>query len=220
MLYNERFFFTEMKAMQSNLVEALRKGLPYPIITVIEYMSVDKAGFLWGRGYRLAGYYTNMLLWLSFSLWIAQLFVLCLLPRYFSRALVLVGATLLLTDAVYMLSCPKNLAVPFLGLDGTHSKLEFKFGWCFWLILAAGTQLTYSHFDAFKMNFYDEYQTDMYTGNLRLRNNLIAGILTIKSLKRLLMIEHYRDQFIKYNWFSGTKRLMAKFAVSMLMDPD
>lgn len=41
----------------------LEKGLPYPILKVIEYLSVDRTEFLWGRQYRLAGYYTNFTLW-------------------------------------------------------------------------------------------------------------------------------------------------------------
>ncbi len=49
--------------MAQELHQALEKGLPYPILTVIEYLSVDRGGFLWGRQYRLAGYYTCVLLW-------------------------------------------------------------------------------------------------------------------------------------------------------------
>lgn len=43
------------------LQSALEKGLPYPILKVIEYFSVD-AGFI-GRQYRLAGHYTHVFLW-------------------------------------------------------------------------------------------------------------------------------------------------------------
>lgn len=49
--------------MQHDLHDGLQKGLPYPILSIIEYFSVDKAGFVWGRRYRLAGYYTCILLW-------------------------------------------------------------------------------------------------------------------------------------------------------------
>ncbi len=40
------------------------KGLPFPILTVAEYLSLDGDGFCWGRNYRLAGYYTSIFLWL------------------------------------------------------------------------------------------------------------------------------------------------------------
>ncbi|OUC40130.1 hypothetical protein D917_00756 [Trichinella nativa] len=63
MNYNERIHFTDVRTMQQNLMESLHKGLPYPIITVTEYFAMEKAGFIWGRGYRLAGYYTDFILW-------------------------------------------------------------------------------------------------------------------------------------------------------------
>ncbi|VDM63520.1 unnamed protein product [Angiostrongylus costaricensis] len=60
LLYNERFGFSEVNKMEKELSNALIKGLPFPIIKVIEYLSVD--GFGWGRHYRVAGYYTASML--------------------------------------------------------------------------------------------------------------------------------------------------------------
>jgi dual oxidase maturation factor 1 len=51
---------TEMK---QEFQTALAKGLPFPILTITEYLSQDGEGFCWGRSYRLAGYYANILLW-------------------------------------------------------------------------------------------------------------------------------------------------------------
>ena len=39
------------------------QGLPFPILTVGEYLRVDAEGFCWGRNYRQAGYYTSIFLW-------------------------------------------------------------------------------------------------------------------------------------------------------------
>ncbi|KHJ76714.1 hypothetical protein OESDEN_23666 [Oesophagostomum dentatum] len=47
--------------MEKELSNALRKGLPFPILKVIEYLSGD--GFSWGRQYRVAGYYTASMMW-------------------------------------------------------------------------------------------------------------------------------------------------------------
>ncbi|VDK48722.1 unnamed protein product, partial [Cylicostephanus goldi] len=55
-LYNERFSFSEVNKMEKELSNALSKGLPFPILKVIEYLSDDV--FSWGRQYRVAGYYT------------------------------------------------------------------------------------------------------------------------------------------------------------------
>ncbi|KRY53027.1 DUOXA-like protein C06E1.3 [Trichinella britovi] len=122
MNYNERIHFTDVRTMQQNLMESLHKGLPYPIITVTEYFAMEKAGFIWGRGYRLAGYYTDFILWIS----------------YFSRILSLLGCCLLISNAVYAMACPKHLTIPFPNTLEMHSHLTFRFGWCFWLILATG----------------------------------------------------------------------------------
>ncbi|KRY74898.1 DUOXA-like protein C06E1.3 [Trichinella pseudospiralis] len=138
MNYNERIHFTDVRTMQQNLVESLHKGLPYPIITVTEYFAMEKAGFIWGRGYRLAGYYTDFILWISFSLWCVLMLVMCMLPRYFSRILSLLGCCLLISNAVYAMACPKHLTIPFPNTLEMHSHLMFRFGWCFWLILATG----------------------------------------------------------------------------------
>ncbi|VDM93559.1 unnamed protein product [Onchocerca ochengi] len=61
--YNERFEFLNVFSMELELEKSLKKGLPYPILKIIEYLSVDRAGFIWGRQYRLAGHYTIYLLW-------------------------------------------------------------------------------------------------------------------------------------------------------------
>ncbi len=42
---------------------ALEKGLPFPLLTVAEYFTLDAEGFAWGRTYREAGYYTSIFLW-------------------------------------------------------------------------------------------------------------------------------------------------------------
>ena len=49
--------------MKQEFQRALAKGLPYPILTIAEYLSQDGEGFHWGRSYRLAGYYTGITLW-------------------------------------------------------------------------------------------------------------------------------------------------------------
>lgn len=61
--FNERFHWEEPDQIQREFRSALQKGLPFPILTVVEYFSLDEAGFAWGRHYREAGYYAGILLW-------------------------------------------------------------------------------------------------------------------------------------------------------------
>uniref|UniRef100_A0A0K0D288 Dual oxidase maturation factor 1 n=1 Tax=Angiostrongylus cantonensis TaxID=6313 RepID=A0A0K0D288_ANGCA len=90
LLYNERFGFSEVNKMEKELSNALIKGLPFPIVKVIEYLSVD--GFGWGRHYRVAGYYTASMLWFSFCTWTISFVCLAFLPHYFSRCIFYTGA--------------------------------------------------------------------------------------------------------------------------------
>ena len=61
--YNERFHWVSATEIQDEFRAALVKGLPYPILTVVEYFNLDDEGFCWGRQYREAGYYGGILLW-------------------------------------------------------------------------------------------------------------------------------------------------------------
>ena len=61
--YNERFGWKGPDDMVNAYDAALHKGLPYPILTVAEYLSLDEEGFGWGRTYRQAGYFSCITLW-------------------------------------------------------------------------------------------------------------------------------------------------------------
>ena len=65
--YNERFHWAGATQIREEYRAALLKGLPFPILTVGEYFTVDAEGFCWGRNYREAGYYTSIFLWSGFA---------------------------------------------------------------------------------------------------------------------------------------------------------
>ncbi|VDO38236.1 unnamed protein product [Brugia timori] len=142
--YNERFEFLNVLSMEMELEKSLKKGLPYPILKVIEYLSVDRAGFIWGRQYRLTGHYTIYLLWTAFAFWIIQVLMLCLVPHNFAKLVVIVGILILSADFVYFIFVPKNLQIRFPSPDGSISILDFRLSTCFYTTLAAGvTSLVY-----------------------------------------------------------------------------
>ena len=58
-----RFSFVGATQLKEEFEDALLKGLPFPILTVAEYLSLDGDGFCWGRSYRSAGYYASIFLW-------------------------------------------------------------------------------------------------------------------------------------------------------------
>lgn len=49
--------------MSKNYYSARMQGVPFPILNVAEYFSIDGECYRWGRTYQLAGFYTHALLW-------------------------------------------------------------------------------------------------------------------------------------------------------------
>ena len=120
--------------MKSEHKKALAKGLPFPILTIAEYLSQDEEGFCWGRRYRLSGHYASVCLWAAFCSWLLMNIFLCAVPRYGVYSMQATGLLMLMTDAVYSLLLPlKPLTIPF-----ENQVLTFTFGWNFWIVLFAG----------------------------------------------------------------------------------
>lgn len=61
--FNERFQWIGSHEMGNSYKQSLRRGLPFPILTVAEYLSQCQEGFNWGAHYRAAGYYAGVTLW-------------------------------------------------------------------------------------------------------------------------------------------------------------
>merc|ERR1719367_790939 len=136
--FNERFGFEKPDQLQVEFKKGLKKGLPFPILTVAEYMSVDAEGFCWGRNYRQAGYYCSFFLWASFALWLLMNIMLVIVPRYGAYLMSLTGAMMMFADLIYVWLLPsRELKIPFEGVV-----LEFELGWCFWLVLVSGSCCT------------------------------------------------------------------------------
>ena len=132
--YNERFHWVGATQMKEDYIAALQKGLPFPILTVGEYFTVDAEGFCWGRNYREAGYYTSIFLWMAFALWVLSNLLLIVVPRYGANLMTLTGVTLLFCNLIYYRLLPSRPLI--IRLE--QSTIEFSFGWSFWLVLVAG----------------------------------------------------------------------------------
>jgi len=132
--YNERFYWIGSTQMKKEYHKALVKGLPFPILTVGEYFTVDAEGFCWGRNYRQAGYYTSIFLWMAFALWLFSNLLLIVVPRYGANLVLLTGLVLLFSNFLYsQLLPPRPLLIRM-----EQTVLEFSFGWSFWLVMIAG----------------------------------------------------------------------------------
>ncbi|XP_014242288.1 dual oxidase maturation factor 2 [Cimex lectularius] len=132
--FNERFTWRGSGEMGESYKAGLERGLPFPILTVAEYLTLGQEGFTWGGNYRHAGYYASIFLWAAFACWLLMNLLLVVVPRYGACAMSLTGTLMLGSAFAYHCLLPVNpLKVRF-----EHSMLSFKFGWCFWLVVVAG----------------------------------------------------------------------------------
>lgn len=132
--YNERFSWNAADDMGNSYREAIRRGLPYPILTVAEYFSLGEEGFAWGGRYRAAGYYASIMLWASFASWILMNLLLVSVPRYGAYTMCLCGLLLICTAVGYYCMLPEHPLT--IIMEG--GRLEFHLGWCYWLVLVVG----------------------------------------------------------------------------------
>lgn len=123
--------------MSANYRNALKRGLPFPILTVAEYFSQGREGFCWGGQYRAAGYFASIMLWASLASWLLMNLLLIAVPRYGAYMKALTGALLIGTNIGYYCMLPKRPLIIY--LEG--GRLEFKLGWCYWLLLVAGKRI-------------------------------------------------------------------------------
>jgi len=132
--YNERFSWCGPTDMTDEYSRSLSKGLPFPILTVAEYLSLDDEGFGWGRIYRKAGYFSAITLWSSFAAWLLMNILLVVVPRYGAYMMVLTGALMISTNILYYALLPSRpLIIRFEDV-----LLTFSLGWCYWLVFTAG----------------------------------------------------------------------------------
>ncbi|KAK3878218.1 hypothetical protein Pcinc_017129 [Petrolisthes cinctipes] len=132
--FNERFYWIKTTDMRHHYRDALVKGLPYPILTVAEYLSLDDEGLAWGRYYRSAGYYTSITLWAALASWVLMNILLVNVPRYGAYTMTVTGLLMVLSTIIfYLLMPPKPLLIRF-----EEVVLVFHLGWCFWVTLVIG----------------------------------------------------------------------------------
>lgn len=56
--------------MQQEFRAAQYRGLPLPILWIVDYFVIDGEGQRYGRFYRTAGWYTHILMWTAFPCWL------------------------------------------------------------------------------------------------------------------------------------------------------
>ncbi|CAL2037529.1 hypothetical protein CAEBREN_00575 [Caenorhabditis brenneri] len=136
--YNEGFDISGISSMAEALHHGLENGLPYPMLSVLEYFSLNQDAFDWGRHYRVAGHYTNAAVWFAFACWCLSVVLLFLLPHNAYKSILATGISCLIACLVYLLLSPCELRIAFTGEDFERVDLTATFSFCFYLIFAMG----------------------------------------------------------------------------------
>ncbi|XP_008547529.1 dual oxidase maturation factor 1 isoform X2 [Microplitis demolitor] len=142
--YNERFSWTwdqgrfgfgpNAGLLQRSIREAQRKGLPVPIIWIVDYLAIDGEGLRYGRFYRTAGWYCHIVLWTAFPVWILANIFLQSVARYAAYCTGVVGALMILSCIIWMfVRNPKPLVILF-----ESGAITTSYGSTFWLTLSGG----------------------------------------------------------------------------------
>lgn len=133
--YNERFHWDRPDRMLNEHEEALRRGLPYPILTITEFLSQDSDGFNWMRQLRLAGYYTSFALYVALAFWCLTMVIMCLLPIYLPHMMQITGVLMMLSVWVYtlLIKSPRGFVVQM-----GEAPMELTFGRTYMTAFVAG----------------------------------------------------------------------------------
>ncbi|CAG9856538.1 unnamed protein product [Phyllotreta striolata] len=177
--YNERFEWTWDQGrfgfgpyaghLQQQFRAAQYRGLPLPILWVVDYFVIDGEGQRYGRFYRTAGWYTHILMWTAFPFWLLAIILFNSVISYGAYCLGICGALQLMANIVYLLiRNPIPLSIPF-----EEATLVTKFGFNYWCTLVIGfvclflsvvvlfldykyDQQLYNFFGVNPLNSYDE----------------------------------------------------------------
>lgn len=141
--YNERFrwdwaqgrfgFGEAAGRISQEYRRALDAGVPLPIVWVAEYFTLDGERIRWGRYYRLAGYYTHAVLWVSFILWFMMVATGPASPEVSTVFMLACGVSLITACITWTAIKPNDLVIPF-----EHGVLKPEVSWTFWLVLFMG----------------------------------------------------------------------------------
>lgn len=132
--FNERIELKTAEDMRAQFREALQRGLPVPILTVVNYLSHQEEGFRWSVDFRRAGYFCQFTLTLTLISWAWMNIFFLVIPHHGAIAMITTGLLALLAVFLYWILLPAFDLV--INING--STLQFKLDGCYWTVLATG----------------------------------------------------------------------------------
>ena len=132
--FNERIELESGDGMRRQLQQVLQRGLPVPVLTVMDYLAQYEEGFRWSVDFRLAGYYCQFGLTLTLISWAWMNIFFMVIPRYGAAAMLATGLLALLSIMLYWTMLPSRNLVIY--VNGQHVCLAM--GTCFWTVFITG----------------------------------------------------------------------------------
>ncbi|XP_045207281.2 dual oxidase maturation factor 1-like isoform X2 [Mercenaria mercenaria] len=123
---------------QQQTWSALERGLPQPLLSIIEHFDIDAGGLRFGRSSFMAGYFAHILLWSAFAFWVTGNILLCSVIWYGAACFTLTGVCMVLAAVVYDYLCPQS----GIRMPCSDGALILTYGWCFWSTLVFGVLTT------------------------------------------------------------------------------
>ncbi|KAL3836578.1 hypothetical protein ACJMK2_022000 [Sinanodonta woodiana] len=136
--YSEDLILDDIGGPMTELYNAMDRGLPEPILMVLEHFEIDVGGLRFGRNCKFAGYFAGILLWTGFAFWIATNIILCSVVLHGAVCCTISGVCVILAIVVYdHLNPSKSFKLP-----GSQGDVHLRYGWCIWFNLALGILTT------------------------------------------------------------------------------
>ena len=131
--FNEHFHWDEPTSLNQQTGEALLRGLPVPILTVLEYLSAPEDLCI-GCHLRYIAHWTSWILYAAGWIW-AWTFIVCMaVPNYSCYGFMGCGACLLVSVLFYGIQAA-NIVFD-IRING--SILRMNWGWNFWFTVVMG----------------------------------------------------------------------------------
>lgn len=132
--FNEQIDLLPLEGMKQQVYDALERGLPIPILSVLSYLGHQEEGFRWSYDFRRAGYFCQFTLTLTLISWAWMNIFFLIIPFYGTFVMILTGLLALTSNLVYWLLLPEHEMI--VHINGTE--LSFHMGGCYWTVLTAG----------------------------------------------------------------------------------
>ncbi|KFP71081.1 Dual oxidase maturation factor 1, partial [Acanthisitta chloris] len=132
--YNEHFPWSFDANYDHSYTEGLEKGLPSPILYVVEKFTTQSPCAV-HRQYRISGHYASLTLWLAFCTWLISILLFSMSALLYGGHMLLLTATLILFSLLFFFTARNTPKCP---IQFGSVSLKTDYGESFWLTLATG----------------------------------------------------------------------------------